>query len=453
MENEKKIIEKQYEEVNKLNEELHQTIKYLLAVQDMAKAILSVLNLEDLLPTIMNILSDFCKTSRTIIMLKNENEDCLEYAYGIGFSEGIPEQIKKYRVSLKDLSNVLVRVASTGDPEHIADIQASFTGRDRNMFHFGNGSSLYLVPLITRLRVIGILITSIDEMNMPEDISKTLRIFAPQVAIAIENARLYRTLQEQLQQLEISRSMLNRADRFAFLSNISERLAQDIREPISMIGKFFRLLPDNFDNEEFRNGFCDIALESANRVNNLISELLNLVRSKKSQFDMVDLHELIEKTIFIISPHYNSKRIEIVRQYDPGMIFLWIDSEKMKQVLLNIILNAVDFTPANGKIEIITSYYVENGNSSVAIRIKDNGIGIREDVLSKIFDPYFSTKGADGSLGSGGLGLFVALQNIQEHHGTIDVESVEGGGTTFTIKIPVDSHSNLIEFQTRGAEC
>jgi signal transduction histidine kinase len=299
---------------------------------------------------------------------------------------------------------------------------------------------MFITPLITRSKVIGILVTYSNGADVLKETHKTLRIFAPQIAIAIENARLYKIMEEQLQQLEKSHAMLSRADRFAFLSNLSEKLAQDIKEPIKTIGKFIRLLPDKFDDEEFRNDFYDIALEAANRVNNLISELLSLVRTKETQFEMVDFHDLIERTIFMVSPYFNSKRIEIAHHFDPEITYAWIDAEKMKQVLLNIISNAVDFTPTEGKIEIITENFSENGSQSICIKIKDNGIGINENVLNKIFDPYFSTKSDDGNIGSGGLGLFVALQNIQDHKGTIDVESRKGGGTMFIIKIPVNSH-------------
>lgn len=440
MEEEKKIIEGQYDEVNKLNAELIKTMKHLLAVQDMANAILSVLNLEELLPTIMNILSGFCRTGHIIIMLKNDTEEYLEFAYGTGFSRDIPDHIEKFRVSLHDRGNILARAAFTGDPECVSEMNISALGGEGSATYPGDNVSLYIVPLITRSKVIGLLLTDIDGNDVTEEMRETQRIFAPQIAIAIENARLYMTLQEQLRELEKSHSMLRRADRFAFLSNISERLANDIKEPITTIGKFIRLLPDNFDDEKFRNGFYDMALDAANRVNNLISELLNLVRPKEAQFEMVDLHDLIEKTILMISPNYKAKKIAILRHYDPEINHVWIDPEKMKQALLNVISNAVYFTPTHGKIEIFTSAYSENGSKGAIIRIKDNGIGIQEGALDKIFDPYFSTRVDDGETGNGGLGLFVALQNIQDNKGSIEVESRWGEGTIFIIRIPLDSH-------------
>jgi len=373
-------------------------------------------------------------------MLKNDNECYLEYAHATGFPDGIHEQVKQYRFFLNEQSNILARIASSGTPELISDMRESYQGENKDILVFGNDSALYVVPLITRSKVIGIIITYIDRPEDTVNICHSLQIFSSHIAIAIENAQFYRILQEQLQEMEESLTMLRRADKFAFLTNLSARLANEIKEPFSTISKFIRMLSDNFDDEEFRDGFYSMALEGINRVNNLISELLNLVRSEKPQFEMVDIHDLLEKTLLLISPHFKVKNIEIIRQYDPNIAFVWLDAEKMKQVFLNIISNAVDFTPPNGTIEISTMNHFENSDQdSIQISIKDNGIGISEDVLNKIFDPYFSTKNVDGHIGNGGLGLFVALKNIQDHKGIIDVESQEGEGTMFIIKVPVHS--------------
>ena len=125
MEKDKKIIEKKYEEVNLLNIELNKRIKQLAAIQETGKAILSLLDLEQLLAVIMSILSNVCQINRAVIMLINEDKGFLEYIHGIGFDSEIPEAVKNYKVSLDRLSNILVRVTNTGRPEYVPEVKSS----------------------------------------------------------------------------------------------------------------------------------------------------------------------------------------------------------------------------------------------------------------------------------------------------------------------------------------
>ncbi|MCK4543613.1 MAG: hypothetical protein KAU17_15385, partial [Spirochaetales bacterium] len=158
-EKDKEIIEKKYDEVNRLNVELNYKIKQLLAIQETGKAILSVLDLNQLLSVIMNILSNVCRINRAIIMLVNEGEECLEYIYGVGFDGEVPEEIKNYRVPLRRVSNILARVTSTGQPEYVPEVKSSSLRKENIILTYGNPISVYVVPLITRSKAIGIIAT------------------------------------------------------------------------------------------------------------------------------------------------------------------------------------------------------------------------------------------------------------------------------------------------------
>ena len=126
MEEDKKLIEEKYEEVNRLNLELNYKIKQLLAIHETGKAILSVLNLEQLLTVIMKILSNVCRIHRAIIMLVNENEAVLEYIHDTGFDALVSEAVTNYKVSLNRLSNILVRVTNTGQSEYVPEVKTQF---------------------------------------------------------------------------------------------------------------------------------------------------------------------------------------------------------------------------------------------------------------------------------------------------------------------------------------
>ena len=439
-EKDKEIIEKKYEEVNELNIELNQKIKQLLAIQETGKAIVSVLELNPLLTVIMNILSNVCQINRAIIMLVNEEERCLEYIYAVGFDGEVPEEIKNYRVPLRRLSNILARVADTGRPEYIPEVKSSSLRKENIILTYGNPISVYVVPLITRSKVIGVIATdAVAEEGVPKETRETLEIFAPQIAIAIENARLYCKLQEQMEELKRSHALLSRAEKFSFLGNLAARLAHEIKNPMTAIGTFLQMLPQKFNDEEFRTNFYKIAMEETTRVNNLITELLDLINTRESHFELNNLHDLIDKMIFLISPQSKAKDIGIVRNFDSSIGEVKMDSEKMKQVILNLLSNAVDFTPEGGRIEISTAKESMNGSKeSIRIEIKDNGIGIHQSMMNKIFDPYFTTKHKSNMHNGTGLGLFIAHQNVQDHNGTIEVRSEVDKGATFILTLPSD---------------
>lgn len=437
-ENDKELIEKKYEEVNHLNVALNKKIKQLLAIQDTGKAILSILDLKQLLTVIMNILSNICQINRAVIILVNEEKGCLQYMHGVGFDGEVPEEVKNYTIPLNRLSNIIARVASTGLPEYVPDIKKSILRKENIVLKLANPTSAFIVPLVTKSKVIGVIATdAVDGKGVPEETRQTLEIFASQIAIAIENAKLYKRLYEQMEELKRSQALLSRAEKLSFLGNLAARLAHEIKNPMTAIGTFLQMLPQKYDDEEFRTEFYEIAMEETARVNNLITELMDLSKTRESHFELNDVNELIDKMILLTSPHSKSKRIDIVRNYAHDMGLVWMDSEKMKQVILNLISNAIDFTPDNGKIELTTKKTMGDKKSeSVQIEIKDNGPGIPESLINKIFNPYFTTRHKSSIHNGTGLGLFIAHKNMQDHGGTIEVRSKVNEGAVFILSFP-----------------
>jgi len=441
MEEDKAVIEQKYEEVNLLNIELNKKIKQLAAIQETGKAILSLLDLEQLLTVIMNLLSNVCQINRAVIMLINEDKGFLEYIHGIGFDGDVPEVIRNYKVSLNRLSNILVRVTNTGQAEYVPEVKSSTLRKENIMLTHGKPTSVYVVPLITRSRVIGVIATdAVDGKGVPGETRETLEVFAPQIAIAIENAKLYSRLQEQMEELKQSHALLSRSEKFSFLGNLAARLAHEIKNPLTAIGTFIQIMPQKYHDEEFRNNFHKIAMEETRRINSLITELLDLVNTKESHIELNDLHGLIDSMILLISPQSNAKKINVSCQFDPNIGQVWMDSEKMKQVVLNILSNAVDFTPEGGKIELITKNCAEKEKqATVSIEIKDNGPGIPLAHIDRVFDPYFTTKHKSNMHSGTGLGLFIAHQNMQDLDGTIEVKSKVNEGTVFMLNLPVNN--------------
>jgi signal transduction histidine kinase len=379
-----------------------------------------------------------CRINRAIIMLVNEEKACLEYIQGIGFDTETHKMIKDYKVPLHRVSNMLIRVVNTGQSEYVPEVESSSLKKDNVLLAHGKPVSVFVVPLITRSKVIGVIATdAVDNKEVPKETRDTLEVFAPQVAIAIENAKLYSSLQQRMAELRRSQALLSRAEKLSFLGNLAARLAHELKNPLTAIGTFLQLLPQKYDDEEFRRGFHKIALEETMRMNDLITELLDLVRPKECHFAFSDLHELIDKMILLVSAQGEAKKIEIVHKFDKGLGPVWMDSEKIKQVILNLLSNAIDFTPTQGRIEVVTNKVNDPvKGEAICIQVKDNGIGIPPSNMEKIFDPFFTTKHKSTIHRGTGLGLFIAHQHMQDHKGTIEAKSAPNGGATFMLTLP-----------------
>jgi signal transduction histidine kinase len=447
MENDKKIIEQKYDEVNRLNADLQNKIRQLLAIQETGKAILSVLDLSEVLNRIMNLLSSVCDIKRAFIMLASEEEKGLKYLCGIGLDEPLPEAVKNYLLPFDDPDHILAQVVRRAEPQYVSDLQQLAPDLNPILHALGKSGPAYIVPLVNGTKVIGLLVVGgINGKERPQELRETLDIFTPQIAIAIENARLYGKLRAQMREVSRSFALLSRAEKFSFLGNIAARLAHEIKNPLTSIATFIQMLPQKYEDEEFRTSFHAIALEEANRVNNLITELLDLVKTRESHFDLCSMNQLIEKMALLVSPQSNAKQIEVLLKLDPETDRVWMDAEKMKQVILNLLGNAVDFTQENGRIEIETrSETHSDGERIIAVQIQDNGVGIPPANLGRIFDPYFTTKHKSDQHNGTGLGLFIAHQNVQDHGGHIEVQSLPDQNTTFTLYLPADPPKNMVK--------
>ncbi|MFH1122270.1 MAG: HAMP domain-containing sensor histidine kinase, partial [Pseudomonadota bacterium] len=164
-------------------------------------------------------------------------------------------------------------------------------------------------------------------------------------------------------------------------------------------------------------------------------------KPRESHFGFEDIHDLIEKMVLLISLQSKAKQIEVVRNFDPRVGQVWMDAEKMKQVILNLLSNAVDFSPEEGgRIEVSTRNSAAKGGKprTVRIEVKDNGIGIPPAFYDKIFEPYFTTKHKSNMHSGTGLGLFVVHQNMQDHGGTIEVKGTLNLETTFILTLPAE---------------
>jgi len=287
------------------------------------------------------------------------------------------------------------------------------------------------LPLVSQNRLIGFINLGSkvpEEMYFQEDLN-LLYPLANQVAIAVENSNLYENLKK-------SQSIMRRADRLASLGTLIASLAHEIRNPLVSIKTFTQLLPERIEDEEFRNYFLKVASGEIDRLTGLINELLGFARPSEPRLEGEDVNALIDKMEILVATEARKKNVTLNKNYARDLPQIKADAEQLKQVLLNILLNAIQSTKGEGKIWIETRQvqvpFEDKVEPFTQIEVRDTGVGIPKENLERIFDPFFSTR-PEGS----GLGLAISHQIVHDHGGFISVESEVGKGTSFKIHLPL----------------
>jgi two-component system sensor histidine kinase HydH len=227
-----------------------------------------------------------------------------------------------------------------------------------------------------------------------------------------------------------------KAERLSALGNLAAGVAHEIRNPLNAISITVQRLKSEFeprkDQEEYLS-FIQTVLNEIKRLDNIINQFLSLAKAQKLTLVSTDMNKFLNEVIGLVEMDAGDKNIQVIRTIEK-LPELRIDPDEMKKALLNIMLNGVQAMPQGGELRINASPDELKGN--VIIKIKDSGVGISQENLSTIFQPYFSTK-AKGT----GIGLSIAYRIISDHKGKIGVESEVGKGTTFTITLPTVNQS------------
>lgn len=233
---------------------------------------------------------------------------------------------------------------------------------------------------------------------------------------------------------------VRRTDRLSSLGTLSAGMAHEIKNPLVSIKTFAQLLPERYGDASFRETFAPLIVREVRRIDGIVDRLLKFAAPASAKLAPTGLHQVLEDLFRLISQQLKTHHIEIVRHFEATNDVVDGDADLLSQTLLNFMLNAQQAMPDGGKIELTTRNVAADSSSAerfaqsgwIRLSIRDTGIGIAAEYLSRVFDPFFSTK----SSGTG-LGLSVSHGIIQEHNGTIDIESTPGEGTVVTLDLPL----------------
>ena len=296
-----------------------------------------------------------------------------------------------------------------------------------------------IFPLLSMNRLTGLVClgpkNNVDELNADE--IELLTALLGQAALAFENAYLYRQQGTRLKRMY-------RADRLATLGQLAAGAAHEIRNPLTSIRSTIQYLQKKLDNAEQKELIGELIGE-VDRINGIVEGMLSFSRPTKPEIVSVDIHFLLKQVIMLVDTTAQKKGFEISLDYKTPVSETTADPALLKQVFLNIIMNAFEAMERGGKVKIAVDLIVRNNvsvadkNSMFLIFFSDNGPGIASNEIEHVFDPFYTTK-KEGT----GLGLSISYGIIHQHDGDIEIESItrqqnpSRHGTTVTIKLPVN---------------
>lgn len=445
------------------------TFDQLITLFEVSRKINSQLNFQKLLDEIMDLAINILQAEKGLLLLKEEDSDELTVQVArlmdqrkmdeiVAVSRSI---IKKVEGEMKPI--LLQRVPdTTGVSENTSLIRYKI-------------KSVICVPLSSKDKLIGTIYldtTQAEHFFKPADLS-FLEGFANLAAIAIENAKSYQEIEklntnlesqvekrtEQLKdkneelitaydELKDAQMQLLRSEKMASLGMLVAGIAHEINTPLAAINSNTDMFIRSFEKLRIKLGSPDgdprdaltticvmenlanVNLTACQRLDGIVKTLKNFARLDEEDFKLVDIQEGLDSTLELTA-HLSRNRIKVIKEYgDIPKIRCY--ANQLNQVFMNLIVNACQAIDRNGTLTIRTRASV----SQVHVEISDTGSGIDPKHLSKIFDPGFTTKGV--GVGTG-LGLSISYKIMQEHAGSIDVESKKGKGTTFTVNIPIEN--------------
>jgi len=222
-------------------------------------------------------------------------------------------------------------------------------------------------------------------------------------------------------------SLLIRADRLKSVGEVAAAIVHEIRNPLSAIKGAAQIIESAVPQDSPRRRFLTIIEEEVDRLNKLVTEFLTFARPRQPEKSPSDLNQLIESIITFTSKEATKRGVRLVPQLDEHLPAVEVDAEQIRQVLLNLILNAIHAMPEGGVVEVCSKRVGE----ALEMTVRDYGTGIDPAIRDKIFDPFFTTK-PEGT----GLGLSVAYGLVKQHDGEIELGELNGPGSLFIVRLP-----------------
>jgi two-component system sensor histidine kinase HydH len=428
---------------SKMEEEMLTTVANQAAICIDNSGLMETLDIDEILKLVLEGVTKNIGFDRARLYLVNEKKNILECKMAVGVDE---DRIKGVVLSLDKHDSVVARSIFEKKPFVIPEAQNDPRVNPIMKEKF-NLHSLVVIPLFAKDKALGAI--AADHVEAGRSITKqtleSVMTFAQQAGLAIHNAFMYQELktfsqqmEEKIQQttadLRKTEAQLIRSEKLAALGQLAAGIAHEIRNPLTSINILIHSLRDKPSEEERRQEDLRVIEEEIHRINEIVDQFLRFAKPAPPLLQEADVLSLFEETLHLLKPQIEKNRISVQKEF-PSLPPTVLDREQMKQVILNLLLNALQAMPGGGRLRL--SAQVLEDNRWIQLSIQDTGVGILPEDMNKLFDPFFSTK--EGGVG---LGLSIAHRILDQHRGKIQAESTPGQGTLFTLWLPISRGVN-----------
>jgi two-component system NtrC family sensor kinase len=241
---------------------------------------------------------------------------------------------------------------------------------------------------------------------------------------------LEKRVKERTRELQEMQDSLVRSEKLASLGKMAAGVAHEINNPLTSILINTHLVLEKMEKDSNVRENLDLIADETSRCSEIVKGLLEFSHQNPPEKEYTDVNDILNLSVDILKNHVTFQNIKIKKKLDVDLAQIPIDSNKIKQVFLNLMLNAAEAMPDGGSLAIISR--PSENRKYIEIEFTDTGLGIPEENINKLFDPFFTTKA-----GGTGLGLAVSYGIIEQHKGKIEVKSREGQGSTFIIRLPI----------------
>ena len=402
----------------------------------LSSSLVSVLDLHELFHRTLKALSTSPRVARAEILLtRGEGEDFRALSFGPVGQEPV-QRLDGNSPLVQLLSEKGNRVLVLDEMER--SVQLFYPSEHQKLVAAAAETLRQLggelvVPMWFQNKLNGLLVfnSAIESGPFTTREGEILLSLAGQLAITAENARIYEEMRQR--------------DRLVAVGEMATGLAHEIRNPLGAIKAAAQYIEPGMVDGEDRE-FLGILVEEVDRLNNVVTRFLDYARPLRTRLSTFDLNQLIDKAVTLMAPEAGLQNVELETKLTPELPEVFIDGEQIRQVLLNLLLNAIDAIEDGGKVSVTTTQLPPDEREHlgyVAIQVKDSGLGIPQEQIDKIFNPFYTTKG-NGT----GLGLAITYRIVQAHEGNLSVQSEVGVGTTFEFKLPIRTDPEAVPIST-----
>ena len=374
-------------------------------------------------------IKDLFGTDRIIILRAFEGVGIFSVAFSTGFSSAELDELKDLRLTQRDRLTRWLHVNET----------ALVVGQNEGVFNYLSPAerdllqrldSRVILPLLEMNRLTGVmfLCSSKGSWKLSADDLNLLQLLVSQASIAFENAYLYQQQRDRFRRLY-------RSERLAAAGQLAASIAHEIRNPLTVIRSTVQFLLGDFDKSSPKRQLFEGVIDEVDRIDRIVDGLLSLTRRKEFKPERIGLTQLIEHSLLLVRRQAENQAVTIETEFPDEELYITGDESHLKQLFLNLILNALQAMPNGGTVSIFATGKpgLPGGNDEewVQVTLKDTGCGIPAEDLDKVFDPFFTTK-----QGGTGLGLFTSYAIAREHSAELEIDSAPNEGTKVTIRFP-----------------